>query len=135
MLYEFPFLLEKNTYTKDNPKKEHIKLEYGLIVRIGREFPSGCGGDVGIRILHGSFQVSPKNANCWHKSDDFVIEDEPYYELFSEPYVLTIEGYNENTENDHTPIIRISILRPEKLANVALATAMYPKEEYVSVPE
>lgn len=133
MLYEFPFTIPKNT-TKSNPKIKHVKLERGLIDLMGVEFPPGCGGDVGVRIFHDGFQLSPKNTDSWHVSDDFVVEHRPYYELFTEPYELAIHGYNQNSENDHTPIVRISLQPEKELQKYVIPQPVVPRAERIPIP-
>jgi len=110
MAYEFPFTIEKNT-TKGDPREEHVKVEWGVITYIEIEFPDGCKGYVGVRIFHGSYQITPKNPDEWHVSDDYVIPIKLEYRLFSEPYVLRLVGYNEDDSYEHTPRVRITILR------------------------
>jgi len=131
MLYEFPFTISKNT-SRDSPYEETVKLEYGLIDHIGIEFPDGCVGYVGVRIFNGSFQLSPKNTDAWHVSNDYVIEHRPYYELFTEPYVLRLVGYNEDDSYDHTPIVRISLIPEREL--IEYVSPRLPPVVYEEIP-
>jgi len=133
MLYEFPFTISKNTF-KDSPYEENVKLEGGLITYMEIEFPDGCKGYAGVKVRHGNFQVTPKNPEAWHVSDDYVIPIRLYYEFFEPPYILTLVGYNEDDSYDHTPRIRVTIIPREVVAEYMIPTRPYVEPEYVEVP-
>ena len=109
MFYDFSFTIPPDTskyplYTKE------AKLTHGIIHRVEIGFPKGCAGLVHIRIKKGLFQVWPLNHDGDFNSDNYTIAFNEYYELLTEPYLLTLHGWNLDDSFPHTLEIRIGIL-------------------------
>ena len=49
------------------------------------------------------------------KKDEKISFREAYF-IDTEPYRLSVRGYNDDETNDHSPIIRIGILPPQVVA-------------------
>jgi len=98
---------------KTSPIRERIILTAGVIQKVDIEFPAGCAGLVGARILHREFQLWPLTPGEYFVTDNFTITFPARFELNEEPFGLTVEAYNEDTAYDHTLSFRFAISEPE----------------------
>ena len=109
MLYEFKLTIPSNT-PKSSPLRERVELTRGVIHKVELEFPPGCLGLVHVIIRHFEHQIFPTNRDGDFASDNHVISFPEYYELAYPPYVLTLEGWNEDDTYSHTVTVRIGVL-------------------------
>lgn len=120
MFYDVSFTIPANT-TKAAPLEQHVKLSHGVIHRVEVGFPSGCAGLAHLQILEGAHHVWPTNPAGSFNTDDYTIPIDDYYELFEEPYTLTLVGWNEDDTFSHTLEVRFGILP----AWVIMASGLY----------
>jgi hypothetical protein len=111
MIYAIDINTEKLTYTKSNPQKTVLKLDYGTIHQLDIEFPSGCSGLTGVQIKRGLHQVYPSNPGGYFTGDGTKISFKENYLLDSAPFELDIWTWNDDTAWDHRVFIRIGLLR------------------------
>jgi hypothetical protein len=110
----FAYLLELPPNTpKDNPIRITARLTGRIIKGIGYTIPSGCSGLVGIRFLDRETQILPINPGGWFTGNGVDRDFEFIYEFLTSPYILYIEGYNEDDTFWHRPEVRI-YLEPER---------------------
>lgn len=109
MYYDVSFTIPANT-AKAAPLEQQVKLCHGVIHRVEIGFPSGCAGLVHLQVRHGLYQVWPTNAQGSFNTDDYTIPIDDYFELFEEPYILTLVGWNLDDTYDHTLEVRFGIL-------------------------
>jgi len=107
--YDVSFTIPANT-TKAAPQEQDVKLTHGVVHRVEIGFPSGCAGLAHLQIRRGSHQVWPTNPQGSFNTDDYIIPIDDYYELFEEPYILTLVGWNLDDTYDHTLEVRFGIL-------------------------
>ena len=98
--------------TQSSPVRERIHLTAGVIHKVEIEFPAGCAGLVGARILHREFQLWPLTPGEFFVTDNFTISFPSQFHLNEEPFVLTVEAYNEDTTYDHTLSFRFAVAEP-----------------------
>jgi len=113
MIYKVAVTVPKGT-SKSDPLREEIRLTAGVIDRVEIEFPAGCAGLVGTRILHSEFQLWPLTSGEWFVTDDFTISFQEHQQFDDDPLYLTIETYNEDTAYDHTLSFRFSVSPPHE---------------------
>jgi len=109
MFYDFSFTIPANT-TKKSPLREDINLTHGIIHRVEIGFPAGCAGLVYLQIVQGLHQIWPTNADGSFNTDDYTIAFNEYEDMTTEPFTLTLIGWNLDDTYDHTLEIRIGIL-------------------------
>ena len=109
MYYDVSFTIPANT-AKASPEDLEVKLTHGVVHRVEIGFPSGCAGLAHLQIRRGGHQVWPTNPQGSFNTDDYTIPIDDYYELFEEPYILTLVGWNLDDTYDHTLEIRFGIL-------------------------
>lgn len=90
-------------------KELDVNLIQGVIDPLTIEFPAGCQGLVGIRILQGLFQIWPLTSGEWVAGDDITVISPKIYELEAGRDRLRIEGRNQDTANDHTITVGFNI--------------------------
>ena len=99
--------------TKEDPLRREVTLPRGIIEELDVVFPPGPVGLVGVRVFRGLHQVVPARYEDWLVGEDITFTHRTPVELLSEPYVLTLEGYNEDEVYDHTVIFRFTVRSPE----------------------
>jgi len=123
MIYSIKFTVPANT-SKTKPKKQIIELKKGVITRLFIQIPYGHFGLTGLRILYGNLQLWPEEVDTWFIGDDIVLNFDEYFELPADPTKLTLVGYNEDEELDHSFIIHIAVL-PKIIAGWAIAISRF----------
>jgi len=99
--------------TKGKPLRKEVTLPRGIIEELDVIFPPGPVGLVGVRVFRGLHQIVPARYEDWLVGEDITFTHRTPVELLSEPYVLTLEGYNEDEVYDHTVIFRFTVRSPE----------------------
>lgn len=60
MQFTYPIEVEPDT-AESAPERLQVKLCIGILKKVSVYFPWGCGGAVGIKILHYEHQLYPTN--------------------------------------------------------------------------
>ena len=110
MIYIKNITIPANTL-KTAYRSDYLWLQYGTIHQVELNFPSGCAGLVGLRLKQGSHQVIPSNAGSWFIGDNVNISFPENYLMYSSPYYIEIQSYNEDELYPHTVILRVGLLR------------------------
>ena len=121
MFYDYSFTVPANT-TKSAPRELEVYLPPGVIHRIEIGFPAGCAGLTHITMRHGLNQLWPTNADGDFNTDDYTIVINEHYRIITEPFILTLVGWNLDDTFDHTPEIRFGVLPAE---------VMEPEETFI----
>jgi hypothetical protein len=77
--------------------------------RIWLEFPKGCAGLVGIQLVRGTVQIFPLPTGTWFKTETPPISFKLSHLFDTEPYEITIRGYNLDDTYEHTPWIALEL--------------------------
>ena len=109
MYYDISFAIPSDT-TQAAPEELQVKLCHGVIHRIEIGFPTGCAGLVYLQIREGLHQVWPSNRQGSFNTNGYTIPIDDYYELYEEPYILTLVGWNLDDTYDHKLEVRFGIL-------------------------
>ena len=109
MQFTFDITIEPNTL-KSEVKRKISKLCYGTLKKVSIYFPWGCAGYAGIRIIHYEHQLYPTNPDQWFTGNEILIEFDCEYDILQGWNDFKIEGYNEDEEYLHTPIISFVVL-------------------------
>ena len=112
MFYDFSFTIPANT-TKKAPHEQEVYLPPGVIHRIEIGFPARCSGLAHVTIRHGLNQLWPTNADGSFNTDDYTIVINENYIITTEPFILTLVGWNRDNIFRHTPEIRFGVLPTE----------------------
>jgi len=108
--YDFSFTIPANT-AKASPLEQDIKLTHGIIHRVEVGFPRGCAGLAHIQLKQAIHQLWPTNVQGSFNTDDFTIAFNEDQEFYTEPYILTLVGWNLDDTYDHTLEVRIGIFQ------------------------
>jgi len=128
MIYKVAVTVPKGT-SKSDPLRETTRLTAGVIDRVEIEFPAGCAGLVGARVLHNEFQLWPLTSGEWFVTDDFTISFPEHREFDDDPLWLTLVAYNEDTAYDHTLSFRFSVSPPHEDPLKQIAEIIAAREE------
>ncbi len=109
MLYKFEVEIPSGT-TEVAPKETTVNLVSGIVDQVMIEFPAGCAGLVGARILQGLFQLWPLTSGEWFVTDNFTIVFPEHQVLKPGEERLRIETYNTDDTYDHTLSFRFSVV-------------------------
>lgn len=109
MQFTFPISIPANTEPSD-PTREITKVCYGLLNKVQIDFPWGCAGLVGIRILHYEHVLYPTNADQWFIGNKVSIIFDCNYAITQGWFNFSVEGYNEDDFYEHTPIVNLNVL-------------------------
>lgn len=81
----------------------------GIVWRITVYFPPGPSGLVGVRLLHGSYQLSPATPGQWYWGDGMQYSYEELYLLNEPPWEIAVEAYNEDDTFDHRLLVQVGV--------------------------
>ena len=110
MHFNFPIEIAPNTAIA-SPERAQIKLSIGILPKVSIDFPWGCGGLVGVRVLHYEHQLYPTNPGEWFAGNDIFIEFMDEYLILEGPGEFIIEGYNLDDFYSHSPTVGFNVLR------------------------
>jgi len=113
MFYEFHITLPANTPEAD-PVALAAPLAHGIIVHVEVEFPPGCYGLAGVRVIEREHQIYPTNDDEWFISDAYVIHFTDVHYLYSPPFSLRLEGFNQDDTYQHRITLRFQLIHPEE---------------------
>lgn len=114
MFYDFSFEIPANT-AKAAPEEQEVYLPPGVIHRIEIGFPGGCAGLAHLTLRHGLNQLWPSNADGSFNSDNYTIPINEHYRIKTEPFILTMVGWNLDDTFPHTIEVRFGVLSSEIL--------------------
>lgn len=126
MYYDFAVLVE-TSHTVASPKEEILKLTKGVIHRVEVEFPSGCRGQVYLKLLHHEHQVWPTNPQGSFNAEGYTIPIGEHHKLTSEPYALKAIAWGVGCSYNHTITVRVGILPEEILLPLTRLGAKFSK--------
>ncbi len=129
--YSKVITVPKNT-SQNNPFKDTLDIQFGVIHRVHVSIPSGHAGLTGVRLLKSIHQIAPTSGSEWFTGDDSKIEYNEYIEIPEGPFSLNIEAYNEDDTYDHTFIVGVGVLPAwALLPSIRLAEVIAPIGEFI----
>lgn len=108
MFYDFTITIPKNTL-KSKPIKANCKLTYGIIQHVSIAFPPGPKGLAHLVINRFEHQVWPTNPGGSFAWDCYTIEFSEEFDLTTNPHTLTLIGWNDDDEHQHTITVRFEL--------------------------
>lgn len=111
MQYNFSLPISANI-SKSTPTRVETPLCPGTLKKVSIYFPWGCGGYVGVRILHHEHQLFPTNEQEWYIGNEILIDFPCDYQLSQGWNEFKVEGYNEDQTYEHSPIISFVVIAP-----------------------
>lgn len=93
------------------PSIESIYLPRGRVKEVAIFFPWGCAGMVHVVIFHNESQVWPTNPEASYIGNDILHEFPEDYELPEAWNYFSVHGWSPDTQEDHEPIIRLTVLQ------------------------
>lgn len=118
MLFEKTITIPANT-SKSDPVIETVHIAHGIISKFMVRPHAGHAGLAHCVIRYHGTQIAPSTEGMNLHGDADPIDWEDYYEVYGIPYILRIEGWNDDDTYEHSFDIFIAIL-PRK-AILALA--------------
>ncbi len=89
---------------------KHFSINKGWIYRAWIIFPPGCAGLTKVRVEHQGHPIIPVNKSDYIKADNYTFELPMFFEVKSEPFLITFEGWNEDDTYDHTITLMFLVL-------------------------
>jgi len=115
--YAWDITIPANTL-ETNLVQETLKLQPGIVTRIGCKFPAGCHGMVKVKVFVGGvFQLFPLSTGEWVTGDDEEAWYTYYYELTARPKEMIFRACSPGTTYPHTVTVRITVL-PKSIASI-----------------
>lgn len=124
MLYRYSATVTKNT-TEATLEKTTIPLAAGEIVHVSIGFPWGCAGLVHVRIYRAEHQVWPSNPDESFAWNDYNVEFREALTTEGPTEEWSIRAWNEDVRHDHTIVVRVNILPPEKTTLGSIAQSLF----------
>lgn len=87
--------------SESNPARLAFSLGSRFITRIGIQFPAGCYGAVGVRILDTNHILAPTTGG-WIRGDNQFIEWPENLKVNGPPWRVTLEGISIADDWPHT---------------------------------
>lgn len=87
-----------------------FKVNRGIIHQIFVTFPPGCCGLVKFRIYHEGHPILPSTKTEYIYGDDYTFPFFVFHPILTEPQLITIEGWNEDSVYNHTLQFLFSIV-------------------------
>jgi hypothetical protein len=109
MFYVVEVTVPANT-PDNNPVRETLVVEQGVITRVEVHFPPGCRGFVQTALFIGHYQLFPRPFGVWLRGDGETIGSNLSYEVSSPRATLTIYAKSPGSRYDHTIIWRLEVL-------------------------
>ena len=88
----------------------HFHISKGWIYRAWVVFPFGCAGLVKVRVEHQGHPIIPINKSDYVQAKNYIFELPMYYEVPTEPFRITFEGWNEDETYPHTITLMLLVL-------------------------
>jgi len=102
--------------TEEDPYTQDLTLIRGIIHYLAVYFPPGSQGEAHVRIFRKGSQIFPWNAEETARGDESTVgPPREWIELEEPPYMLTMEGTNDNETENRGVVIHIGILPREIL--------------------
>jgi len=98
---------------ENNPVKQTISLEPGVLRRIEVVFPFGTNCMVKVRIKHGEKVIVPANADAWLVGNGETVRIDMLMEYLDRPFELVVEVASPGTNYDHTIYLRFEVVSEE----------------------
>lgn len=86
----------------ENPLIYTMSLPLGMVKRLWVEFPKGCAGLAGVKIIRGVRQIFPLPDGVWLRSDNSVLNFAFSHAINQDPFSVDIVGYNLDDTYPHT---------------------------------
>jgi len=113
MFYKTKLLIPRNT-SITSPVSVSFKLTYGVIKHWWILFRPGNPELAQIQILHRMHHLIPTSPDEWLSADNYVFSIPDQYELFDDPFELTVYGYNLDVAFPHTILVHAVVLPPPR---------------------
>ena len=114
MLFVKPLTIPANT-SSGVPASVSLVCTAGRVTEVEILFPPGCQGLVGVRVKEFEHIVWPTNPDEWLIANDETIAWDEDFDLSGLPWMLTIEGYNDDDTFPHTIYCRFAMMEARKL--------------------
>jgi len=114
MRYDYELEVPANT-PSTAPVRRECRLTYGILTQIRVLSPPEGNAVLGCRLLRGGFQLVPLNPEGAIKAAWPPQEWDDHYEIFSEPYMLILEAWNDDDTFAHTIYLSLTLL-PQEVA-------------------
>ncbi len=113
MFFKTNLLIPRNT-SIISPVSVTWKLTYGQIMNWWILFRPGNPELAHIQVLHRLHHVIPTSPDEWLTADNYVFGIPDRYNLFEDPFELTIYGYNLDVAFPHTVLFHANVLPPPR---------------------
>lgn len=108
MLYQKSLTIPANTAEAD-AEEAILELTIGVSTKREVHFFDGCADLVHVRVEDAGWQIMPWTREEWLTASGETITDESNYPIVTKPKFFRVYGYNEDTVNDHTVTLRVTM--------------------------
>ena len=122
MIFVFPITIPPNT-PQTAPIVTSLQLTAGTITQVSIQVPSGVLALASIALFNGLYQLFPSNPESAFATSNETITWIDQEEISQPPYALTAKAWNTDSVNAHTLTVRIVMLPPAAVQNLAAEVA------------
>ena len=123
MLFQASITIPKNR-TLSNPVEVMMPIANGIITKIMVRPRPGHHSLAHLIILHHEHQIAPSHGSMDLHGDAPPIDWEEYYESYTRPYSLKLQGWNEDDTYSHTFDVFVAILPRKAVLALAVIDAV-----------
>jgi len=123
MLFKASITIPKNTL-RANATVVTFGIAHGIITKIMVRPRPGHASLAHLVILHHEHQIAPSTENMDLHGDAPAIDWEEYYESYQPPYLLKLEGWNDDDTYPHTFDVFVAILPRKAILALAVVDAI-----------
>ena len=134
MLYSKRITISAST-TESSPERLQFKINKGWIYRAWLIFPPGCAGLTKIRVMHEGHPIIPANATDYISADDYVFDLPMFYEVPEEPYLITLDGWNDDDTYQHTITLMLLVLPKAYILPVGATEGIMESLKSLIIPQ
>lgn len=110
----FQYVTIPKATQRTSPLITSMTCPRGRLERIWLEFPRGCSGLVGIKVLRGEYQIFPLPSGTWFISDNSIFNFKMSIIFQTVPFEVKIYSFNEDDVYTHTPWIGFEFANLDK---------------------
>jgi hypothetical protein len=99
--------------SKDALERLSLELISGVVHDIIIDFPAGCQYLCKVRIAKANTSIWPRNQGAYYSFEDFPLPIHDSWVLKEGESEMVLEGYNEDTTEDHTIRVTVQVSDPE----------------------
>lgn len=125
MLYQTRLVIPASTPI-GSPVESEVVLTQGVVSQVEIMFPPGSCGLAKVAIFHKEHRLWPSSPEEWFYADDYPFKWPEDFAVDEQPFLLRVEGYNEDILYPHEVICRFAMLSNTSTLNAYFTKLLGP---------